>query len=266
MKKYLTLLSLLFTLTLVAVNNQSWTPINFTKKGTKRLINKGQKKYYFYRSEKDDFLSTEISNQNMIKIELIEKKDNKPVSFTIAIDNVAKTFKVTAEKLIGKYWVFKPIKIPLTNQKHLIRINTDNRNAYFRIFRKSKEKIAVKSFRASKSKSVVLIDNNISKKKITFFSGDTNNPVVYTLKGGNRKIIGYAKSLLQENNEVGFKIILDGKNIETVYIQQKQSKKYTLKGKNLSRGKKFEINIPNGKHTLILTPLSNTKIFFRLNK
>ena len=266
MKKYLTLLILIFTLNIFAVVNQKWTPIKFIKKGTKRLINKGQKKYYFFRSEKDDFLSAEISSQKIIKVEIVEKKEGKPISLTIAIDNVAKNYKITPKKQIGKYWIFEPLKINLSPQKHLIRINTNNRNAYFRIFRKSKKKISTKSFKASKNKAVVFVRNMDTKKRITFFSGNNKQPVIYTLTGGNREIFGYAKSLLNPNKEVNFNIIIDGKKIETISIPQKPSKKYTLNNKALSRGKKFKINLTAGRHSLKLQPTSNTEIFFRLNK
>ncbi len=266
MKKYLTLLILIFTLNIFAANNQKWTPLKFIKKGTKRLIKQGQRKYYFYRSEKDDFLSIEISRQKIIKVEIIEKKEGKPVSFTIAIDNIAKNYTIAPKKQVGKYWIFEPIKLNLNPGKHLIRINTNNRNAYFRIFRESKKKISTKSYKASKSKNVVFIKNISSEKRITFFGGNKKIPVIYTLNGINGEIIGYAKSLLNPNNEVKFNILIDGKKVKTISIPQKISKKYSLHKQPLSRGKKFTISLSSGKHVLTFQPISDTEIFFRLNK
>ncbi len=266
MKRYLILLILFFTLNIFAENNQKWTPINFIKKGTKRLIKQGNKKYYFYRSEKEDFLSAEINNQKIIKLEIIEKKEGKPISLTIAIDNVAKNYTLSPKNKSGEYWVFEPIKLNLTAKKHLIRITTNNRNSYFRIFRKAKKKISTGSFKAEQSKNIVFIQNNNSKKRITFFSGTNKTPVIFTLKGNKHKIFGYAKSLLMPNKEVKFNLLIDGKFIQSITIPQKMSKKYSLNKKSLSKGKKFEINLSGGTHKIKLQPTSETEIFFRLNK
>ena len=266
MKKYLTLLILIFTLNIFAVNNQKWTPIKFIKKGTKRLINKGHKKYYFYRPEKEDFLSAEIKNQKIIKIEIIEKNKRDSATFTIAIDNVARKYTVSPKFKNGKYWIFNPLNFNLSDKTHLIRINTNNRNLYFRIFRKSKRKISTKSFRASKSKGAVFVENIASKKRITFFKADAKNPVIYTLTGGQNEIIGYAKSILNQNKVAKFNIIIDEKKIKTIIVPQKTSKKYLMNKKTLTQGKKFKIKLTTGKHILKFQPLTDSEIFFRLNK
>ena len=86
------------------------------------------------------------------------------------------------------------------------------------------------------------------------------------MTGGQNEIIGYAKSILNQNKVAKFNIIIDEKKIKTIIVPQKTSKKYLMNKKTLTQGKKFKIKLTTGKHILKFQPLTDSEIFFRLNK
>jgi hypothetical protein len=238
----------------------------FTEKGTRRLIDKDQRKVFYYRSEKGKDLVISNPAAGEYTLKAVTKTQESVINLEIKIDGKAQIVSLAQIGFNDRYVFFRDYVLTIPKNTKEIRILTENRNAYFRFFKKafltlSDDPIAVKP---SKAAGKLVVSDTDSDSE--YYMADQLNEVRFDVDGEFDAYF-YVRSAIVSNQKPAFDIYRNGELVQTESIELKKSGTFHTKGYEcLSIGRKINLLTVPGKNSFRIVPQNSNPILVRIMK
>ncbi len=244
-----------------------WNIIDFTEHGTRRLVVVEDNRWFFYRSEPNQELVLDVEGGKVL-IKSAVRQDISELQLQIRINNSFRNFTQSKIGTSGDFTLMEDIYLNLAPGTHTLRIATDNRLAYFKVFREEEVwtvPTVTKAFTPDSYYQEYELKTHDSSNP--YFSAIETNHLEFDVTGPN-EVYGFARAIFPDDiEEAEFDVYLNHQHIETFTIPVRRTGTYYLAEKPdapLSIGRRFEFDIPAGEDRVRIAPKSEKELIFRV--
>ncbi|MDP8231913.1 MAG: hypothetical protein P9L91_04495 [Candidatus Zophobacter franzmannii] len=239
---------------------------HFSEKGTRRLVERDQRKVYYYRSVRGQDLVIAKPSAGEYTLKTISKIQDNVIDVSMFINDIATPIKLVQVGFNDKYTFFKDYTFRLPEDVKELRIRTFNRNAYFRFFQKavltlSDDPMKVKPFTSEKK---VEISNG--KTGSEYYMATEANNITFAVDGEFDAYF-FVRSAIVAVQKPAFDIYQNGELIRTESIDLKKSGKFTSDGYEcISIGRRIDLITKTGENRFKIVPQNANPILIRVMK
>ncbi len=244
-----------------------WEIIDFEVHGTRRIIELEESRWFFYRPVFDEELILTVpGGKIMIKSAVRDGSNN--LSYQVRIGNSYRNFNVKSTIESGDFLVMEDIFLNFGQGEHTLRINTQNRLAYFKVF-VEKETWDIPMIRSAfePDKYEQNLTLKSSDTESPYFTATPKTPLEFRVKGPN-EITGFMRVFVDEQRaSAQADVYINSRLSETLSVPRRYDDNFTVveqPERALSRGRRVNIQLGGGDHLIKIVPHSDNEFVFRL--
>jgi hypothetical protein len=135
MKTYsILLLLIIYSITLFSQVKISYKTLEIGEHWSKRIVEEENKKRYYFRPKRFEFMEINTNNTENIQIRGILSKKSNSIIMSVKIDKSVQKHKMKISNFDEKYYYLETIDLNIPKNTEKIYIKTRNPNTYFRVY------------------------------------------------------------------------------------------------------------------------------------